>query len=453
MVKQLLFSLLVSVLSLPAFAQPSAASVIKRLTHAGVTKVEVVKTVKEWKDGKYIYVAYANVIKAVAPEKVFGLKGVTLVIATMAYYDIGASQPYQVLGSESNGEYRGINLPVPSNPELTKFATEAAQKNPEKFFMQAYTIVAIEKISVTNPKAEWLHPGKLKFEGTIVYVDRLTRETFQRIEAPCTMELHRNGLTEPWYLGKGSAETMQARYTGDIIHAADAPQWVNLPGISDRAAEHANKEKITAMGFTAPPVFASGKELAVHINEKLHTLSKEQFAVYMTLLLHSSLKQTGTTATPNGNGQQLIDHTVLNAYDGWGKYKDQYCPVPDKFETVGLTVYWYNKRYDRKCDVNAVKEGNTYTINGLHIFLDKKQEDDAAFKTISCAAPAAIPAGGSSTTSNTGYQKGDKVLVEENGKWYPATVLDTRPGEWYIHYDGYSSQYDLWVGPARIKQK
>ena len=47
--------------------------------------------------------------------------------------------------------------------------------------------------------------------------------------------------------------------------------------------------------------------------------------------------------------------------------------------------------------------------------------------------------------------KGDKVQVEENGKWYPATVLNTRPGEWFIHYDGYSSQYDLWVGPSRIK--
>lgn len=452
MPKQFLLSLLVSILSLPALAQPSGSAIIKRLTHAGVTKVEVVKTVKEWKDGKYIYVAYANVIKAVAPEKVFGLKGVTLVIATMAYYDIGASQPYQVLGSESNGEYRGINLPVPSNAELTKFATEAAQKNPEKFFMQAYSIVAIEKITVSNPKAEWLHPGKLKFEGTIVYVDRLTKETFQRIEAPCTMELHRNGLNEPWYLGKGSTETMQARYVGDIVHAADAPQWASLPSISDRAAENANKEKITAMGFAPPPLFASGKDLALHINEKLHHLSKEQFAEYMKLLLHTSLKQAGTTTTPNGNGQELIDNTVRNAYDGWGKYKDQYCPLPDKFETIGTKVHWYNKRYDRKCDVDAVKEGNTYTINGLHIFLDKKQEDDAAFKAITCTASAA-PTESNISTGNPSYQKGDKVLVEENGKWYPATVLDTRPGEWYIHYDGYSSQYDLWVGPARIKHK
>jgi RNA binding activity-knot of a chromodomain len=437
-------------LSIVSVAQPSSATIIKRLTHAGVTKVEVVKTVKEWKEGKYIYVAYANVIKAVAPEKVFGLKGVTLVIATMAYYDIGASQPYQVLGSESNGEYRGINLPIPSNAELTKYATDLAQKNPEKFFIQAYSIIAVEKITVTNPKAEWLHPGKLKFEGTMVYVDRLTKETFQRIQAPCTMELHREALNAPWHLGKASADRMQERYVGEIIHAADAPQWANLPSLSDRVAENTNTEKMVSMGFTAPPVFFSGQELALHINEKLHNLSKEQFAEYMKLLLHSSLRQAGTTSTPNGNGQKIIDEAVMRAYDGWGKYKDQYCPVPDKFESVGTTVYWYNKRYDRKCDVDAMKDGNTYAIGNIHIFLDKKQEDDAAFKAINCGVVAPTTPGLPAATT-TAFKKGDKVQVEENGKWYPATVLDTRPGEWFIHYEGYSSQYDLWVGSSRIK--
>lgn len=434
-------------------AQPSNTAIIKRLTHTGVTKVEVVKTAKEWKDGKYIYVAYANVIKAVAPEKVFGLKGVSLVIATMAYYDIGAAQPFQVLGSESNGEYRGINLPVPSAAALTKYATDLAQINPEKFFMQAYSIIAVEKITVTNPNAEWLHPGKLKFEGIIVYVDRLTKETFQRVQAPCTMELHREALDAPWYLGKGSTETMQARYIGEIIHAADAPQWSTLPSLSDRVAENDNKEKIKSLGFAAPPVFTSGKELALHVNEKLHSLSKEQFAVYMQLLLHSGLKQPGTTFTPNGNGQQLINDVIAKAYDGWGKYKDQYCLIPDKFETTGSVVFWYNKRYDRKCDIDAAKDGSTYAINGIHIFLDKKQADDTAFKAISCKTGTAAPTSSNTQTNTHSFQKGDKVLVEENGKWYPATVLDTKPGEWFIHYDGYSSQYDLWVGPLRIKAK
>lgn len=55
------------------------------------------------------------------------------------------------------------------------------------------------------------------------------------------------------------------------------------------------------------------------------------------------------------------------------------------------------------------------------------------------------------TTTTTQWQKGDKVMVEENGKWYPSVVLDVKPNQWYIHYEGYSSSYDLWIGLERIK--
>ncbi len=430
-----------------AMAQPPASAVIKRLTHPGVIKVELVKTVKEWKDGKYIYVAYANVIKSVAPEKVFGLKGVTLVISTMAFYDIGASQPYQVLGSESNGEYRGINLPVPPVAELTKFSTGLAQKNPEKFFLQAYSIVAVEKVTVTNPDAVWLHPGKLQFKGSMIYVDRLTKETFQRIEAPCTMELHRDALNSPWYLGKASAETSQARYVGEIVHAADAPQWIGLPSLSDRVADITSKEKIDAMGLSLPPVFTTSQELMKHVHEKLYTLDKDHFAAYMKMLLHSMLRPPGTQFTPDGNGQAIIDRVVASAYTGWGKYKDQFCATPAKTEELGSTIYWYDKKNNGRCELLARKDGNTYGIEYLSLNMDKTQEQEASYRSIGCSS---IPA---ATATASSFKKGDKVLVEEDGKWYPATVLDVRTGEWFIHYDGYSSQYDLWVGPARIKNK
>jgi hypothetical protein len=56
------------------------------------------------------------------------------------------------------------------------------------------------------------------------------------------------------------------------------------------------------------------------------------------------------------------------------------------------------------------------------------------------------------TPSDVGkWPRGSRVLVKEGIKWYPASVLDTKPGEWFIHYDGYDAKYDLWVGESRIK--
>ncbi len=73
----------------------------------------------------------------------------------------------------------------------------------------------------------------------------------------------------------------------------------------------------------------------------------------------------------------------------------------------------------------------------------------AAPKTAHTVATAAVS--GENATPIGKWPKGSKVLVKEGLKWYPATVLDNRPGEWFIHYDGYDAKYDLWVGESRIK--
>lgn len=71
----------------------------------------------------------------------------------------------------------------------------------------------------------------------------------------------------------------------------------------------------------------------------------------------------------------------------------------------------------------------------------------------SLAKPTAStsPKSSESTVNEGKWHKGSRVLVKEGIKWYAATVLDTRPGEWFIHYDGYDAKYDLWVGESRIK--
>lgn len=46
---------------------------------------------------------------------------------------------------------------------------------------------------------------------------------------------------------------------------------------------------------------------------------------------------------------------------------------------------------------------------------------------------------------------GDKAQVLWKGSWYPATALKAKGSECYIHYDGYGSNWDEWVGPDRIR--
>jgi hypothetical protein len=50
------------------------------------------------------------------------------------------------------------------------------------------------------------------------------------------------------------------------------------------------------------------------------------------------------------------------------------------------------------------------------------------------------------------YDAGDSVKVKWKGKWYPAKVLKVNNGKYLIHYEGYESNWDEWVGPGRMKK-
>jgi len=51
------------------------------------------------------------------------------------------------------------------------------------------------------------------------------------------------------------------------------------------------------------------------------------------------------------------------------------------------------------------------------------------------------------------YTVGSAVMVKWHGSWWPAHVLQVAPKKWFIHYDGYNSSWDEWVGPSRIRPR
>ncbi len=50
------------------------------------------------------------------------------------------------------------------------------------------------------------------------------------------------------------------------------------------------------------------------------------------------------------------------------------------------------------------------------------------------------------------FEVGQTVKVLWKGTWYPATVLKANNGKYLIHYKGFGSNWDEWVGTGRIKK-
>ena len=86
-----------------------------------------------------------------------------------------------------------------------------------------------------------------------------------------------------------------------------------------------------------------------------------------------------------------------------------------------------------------------------NVVLSRKKVNDVPSKEKADAIKAATPA---PTKPIAGaWKEGDKVKVEENGKWHPSTVLFVRKGEWFIQFDDYDAKFNEWVVATRIKNR
>jgi hypothetical protein len=269
-----------------ALAQPSQSLVISDFKKNGVTSVEGIVINKEWYKDHYLWKASFRTITPVKPEEVDGLKGVTLVRHVVAHYECGGSTCSRSWNGLAYSEYKGINLPAPTNDQLISILKKQMETDPSLMVRSMSGKVSFDSVKIKDPKTEWINPRKMQFQALLYYKEEVSYTEIGVIESPLVVTLTRSSINSPL-------------------------------------------------------VFDFG---------------------------------------------------------------DQY--------------------YEQNRELARFKKD-------------------------------AIPPSSTSATASVAgaWKPGDKVLVEENGKWYPATVLQARDNEWYIHYDGYSSQYDLWVGPSRIKNK
>lgn len=135
--------------------------------------------------------------------------------------------------------------------------------------------------------------------------------------------------------------------------------------------------------------------------------------------------------------RKLVMVALLVAVIGWaGTAAAQ--NVGDKGKAI-----WHGKEYPAEI---AKKSGSRCFIHwiGEDGSWDEWQ-DCSGFKRDS-GKVAADPSGGK-------FGVGDAVKVLWKGTWYDASVLAVsgKKGTYKIHYDGYDTSWDEWVGNDRIK--
>ena len=452
MIAKQFFPLSFLALSSGIFAQPTQSMVINDFRKNGVIAVEGVVINKEWYKDHYLWKASLRTILPVKPEEVDGLKGVTLVRHVVAHYECSGSSCSSTWNGLAYSEYKGINLPLPSAAELNELLKKEATSNPAAFFRSMSGKYGITEIGVNQKesKFEWVNPRKLNFNAYKRNKEEVSYTEVALVETPLLVTLIRDGLKSPWRIDNASEVR---EYLVEISRSkkTDEANTGLLTG-TDAAADARNKAEITRLKVPIPPKYTTAEAAAKDAYLMLFNLNREQYYYYLSMIMGPQMRCENCQYTLNGNGEPKARFIIESAYDGNGKFIDQFC-MTSSFQIEGNAFYFKNKRNDFSPDSYFMieKAGSYYYINSATLQVSKDASVNASLKAVPCDAnPGTIEAAGD---PQSGWKTGDKVLVEENGKWYPATVLKTRPGEWFIHYDGYSSSYDLWVGASRIKNR
>jgi hypothetical protein len=170
-----------------------------------------------------------------------------------------------------------------------------------------------------------------------------------------------------------------------------------------------------------------------------------------------TLTLTKTTYLP-GEGI-TVRYTALSEYDSnaWIGIIPSNVPHGSEAENDrhDITYQYLKKSTGGEKTFAAPAEPGTYDLRMHNADANGVEVASVTFVVSGPAGQGAAAKGTEQKGGDKSFKVGDPVMVEWKGSWWPAKVIGIRKGNtpYKIHYDGYSSSWDEWIGSARIKNK
>lgn len=219
---------------------------------------------------------------------------------------------------------------------------------------------------------------------------------------------------------------------GDPLVDANADGSITLGELANEVADAMKYRENQLYGFATHGVPRDLKLVAVDQAKKPHSPTGGRFA-----LKDYVMAQDGKSR----HAARIVDFTdgkyVVEFYDYSDKRRAKLATadlarIAFKTHKVGeaITVLWEGRPYDAKV-LKTAGDFQLITYPGWSAAYDEWVLSNRIVE--------------GDTKNNT------SVMVEWNGKWYPAHILKTEGEKYYIHYAGYDESWDEWVGKDRIK--
>jgi hypothetical protein len=369
------------VLSRGALAQPSDAQIKKDLTSPGVLSVTLSKTGggKVWSklDLQYYWERSAVVVRNAGLKE---FPNVKLEIGGIARYTIiGGGYKFKKFLVTYNS-YQGI--PNPTKKEIETMLRGDVERAVTNHTFNRI-IGDVEKLELAaDPQWEWHTPNSVSFKVRAVFEEIVNNTDTEKVDRLYEIRLYRDAINKPWKEDFHSRDR-ESKVLGKRTHKADDLAAMKTLGYV--TLENKARADLAKLPRVEVPVFNSPVELARFTHQMLLSGDKGKFEAFITKAAGPGMQDPRSDILFTSNGLNAFNKAVEMAFEGKGKYKDQYCPDP-KVDTHGDDhIEWVNKTGDRSTRLRTIKTGETYKngektggqykIADLEVWVMQKPED------------------------------------------------------------------------------
>ena len=369
-------------LSRVAWAQPSDAQIKKDLTSPGVLSVTLSKTGggKVWSktDLQYYWERGAVVVRS-ANLKEF--PNVKLEIGGIATYTIiGGGYKFKKFYVTYNS-YQGI--PNPTKKDIETMLRGDVEKAVTNHTFNRI-IGEVEKLELAaDPQWEWHTPNSVSFKVRAVFEQIVNNTETEKVDRLYEIRLYRDAPNKPWKDFHSSAR--EDKSLGKRTHKAD--DLAAMKTLGTVTLENKARADLAKLPKVEVPVFNSPVELARFTHQMLLAGDKGKFEAFVTQAAGPGMQDPKSDILFTSNGLNAVNKAMEMAFDGNGKYKDQYCPDPKISRNSDNLIEWLNKTGDRSTHVkmskvgetykNGEKSGGHYKISDIEVWVMQKPDDIA----------------------------------------------------------------------------
>lgn len=320
------FFVLLFILPVLVFAQPSDAEIKKQISNAGTKTIRFTKTTgtRQWNSdiGNWEWVRGVEVIRGTE------FAGIDLVVTGDVVYQ------YTGVGKYSYWKFRTLDnhylgIPNPTAKEIADFISKDWQRF-YGFYFTKITKLYGEPVLADMPEWTWHSPNSVSFKMKQNFDFIYSNTEIQTLQTIWNVRLYRDDPKDSWknFLSVKSQDAGEEKVMGSKKYTAEQLNDLKLKTLAYTYSEQKAKAAAAALPQVLLPEFKTAEEMVKYLHDVLRNGTPEKLRAVCLQLFHPAFFEAGSKVQLKPVEEQNFTQVITAAYNNKATYKQMYCQNP-----------------------------------------------------------------------------------------------------------------------------